>query len=671
MTSDSPHLRMGVLGIVAISLFAALFSRLWFLQVMSAPTFAVAAQTNRERVVAIQPVRGRILDSQGQVLADNRLSNVVTVDRKAIAKTSERDILLANLAPILGVPVDTLHARVNDQRYSPLLPIPLAEDVPEATVMHIAERESDFPGVQAKEVALRVYPYGSRAAHVLGYVGAINDTEYKALKDDGYSLEDQVGKDGVEKIFEKDLRGTPGSITLEVDSAGRVLRELSRTDAIPGRDVQLTIDLRVQALAEDSLATALLNARTRTPKDNPNHFAAPGGSVVVLDPTTGAVVAMASYPTFDPREFVGGVDSDRYKQLLDPNNNFPLTNRAIAGQYAPGSTFKMITAAAGLAVGVISSGTRFLDAGHYTVPDCKGEKCTFSNAGGEQNGWVTMPTALAASSDVYFYSIGADLWRFRNQYNLAIQDTATAYGFGADSGVPLPGEQGGRVPTPEQKQAAHDQNPTAFPFGQWFTGDNVNLAVGQGEMLTTPMQLANAYAAFANGGTVYSPNIVSRILDPTTGEGTVPRVDREIGPRVLRTLALPPAVRDPILSGLIGAVGSANGTAAPVFSTFPLSQYPIAGKTGTAQTAGKQAQFDTSLFVGFGPVGSPKYVVAAVLEQSGFGAQAAAPVVRRVFESLGGFMPLPDVPPAPPVGVAAPLVVNGLVEDPASSSAVD
>ena len=277
----------------------------------------------------------------------------------------------------------------------------------------------------------------------------------------------------------------------------------------------------------------------------------------MLDPTTGAVVAMASYPTFDPREFVGGVDPNRYQQLLDPTNNFPLTNRAIAGQYAPGSTFKMITAAAGLAVGVISSGTRFLDAGHYTVPDCKGEKCTFSNAGGEQNGVVTMPTALAASSDVYFYSIGADLWRFRDQYNLAIQDTATAYGFGAETGVPLPGEQEGRVPTPEQKQAAHDQNPTAFPFGQWFTGDNVNLAVGQGEMLTTPMQLANAYAAFANGGTVYSPNIVSRILDPTTGEGTVPRVDREIGPRVAsdRVAAAGRARSDPVRADRSGDLG--------------------------------------------------------------------------------------------------------------------
>ena len=528
--------------------------------------------------------------------------------------------------------------------------------------MHIAERESDFPGVQAKEVALRVYPYGSRAAHVLGYVGAINDTEYKTLKNDGYSLEDQVGKDGVEKIFEKDLRGTPGSITLEVDSAGRVLRELDahRRDPWARRAAHHRPSGAGagRGLARHCIAE---RGRTRTPKDNPNHFAAPGGSVVVLDPTTGAVVAMASYPTFDPREFVGGVDPNRYQQLLDPTNNFPLTNRAIAGQYAPGSTFKMITAAAGLAVGVISSGTRFLDAGHYTVPDCKGEKCTFSNAGGEQNGVVTMPTALAASSDVYFYSIGADLWRFRDQYNLAIQDTATAYGFGAETGVPLPGEQEGRVPTPEQKQAAHDQNPTAFPFGQWFTGDNVNLAVGQGEMLTTPMQLANAYAAFANGGTVYSPNIVSRILDPTTGEGTVPRVDREIGPRVLRTVSLPPAVRDPILSGLIGAVTSANGTAAPVFSTFPLSQYPLAGKTGTAQTAGKEAQFDTSLFVGFGPVGSPKYVVAAVLEQSGFGAQAAAPVVRRVFDEprCGSCRSLTCLRLLP-WRVAAPLVVDGL-----------
>ncbi len=305
------------------------------------------------------------------------------------------------------------------------------------------------------------------------------------------------------------------------------------------------------------------------------------------------------------------------------------------------------------------------------MPDCKGEKCTFSNAGGEQNGWVTMPTALAASSDVYFYSIGADLWRFRDQHNLAIQGAATSYGFGAETGVPLPGEQEGRVPTPDQKQAAHDENPTAFPFGQWFTGDNVNLAVGQGEMLSTPLQLANAYAAFANGGTVFSPNIASRILDPTTGDDTDPRIDREIGPRVLRTIPLTSAIRDPILAGLIGAVSSPRGTAAPAFSGFPLSQYPLAGKTGTAQTAGKQAQFDTSLFVGFGPVGSPKYVVAAVLEQSGFGAQAAAPVVRRMFESLAGFTPLPEVQPAPPIGVVAPLVVTGLVDNPTAGSAID
>ena len=314
MTSDSPHLRMGVLGIVAISLFAALFSRLWFLQVMSAPTFAVAAQTNRERVV--DDPAGAGPDPRRAGSGPRRQPPVERGDGRS--QSDREDSVIATSSwrssrRSSACPIDTLHARVNDQRYSPLLPIPLAEDVPESTVVHIAERESDFPGVQAKEVALRVYPYGSRAAHVLGYVGAINDTEYKTLKNDGYTLEDQVGKDGVEKIFEKDLRGTPGSITLEVDSAGRVLRELTRTDAIPGRDVQLTIDLRVQALAEDSLATALLNARTRTPKDNPNHFAAPGGSVVVLDPTTGAVVAMASYPTFDPREFVGGVDPDRYQ----------------------------------------------------------------------------------------------------------------------------------------------------------------------------------------------------------------------------------------------------------------------------------------------------------------------------------------------------------------------
>ncbi len=459
MTSDSPHLRMGVLGVVVISLFAALFSRLWFLQVMSAPTLTVAAQTNRERVVSVAPVRGRILDREGRVLADNRLSNVVTVDRKVLTDERETTLLLIHLAPVLGVPFDALQKRLNDPKYSPLLPVPLAEDVPEPTMMRIAERQDEFPGIEAKEVALRVYPFGTRAAHVLGYVGAINDTEYDSLKNDGYTLEDQIGKDGVEKIFEKDLRGTPGSVTLEVDSRGRVLRELSRTDAIPGRDVQLTIDLGVQALAEDALTKALLTARTHTPKDNPNHFAAPAGSVVVLDPTSGAVVAMASYPTFDPREFVGGIDTDRYKALLDPANNYPLTNRAIAGQYAPGSTFKMITATAGLAAGVISSGTRFMDSGRYTVPDCKGEKCTFSNAGAEQNGWVTMPTALAASSDVYFYSIGADLWRFRDRYNLAIQDTATSYGFGADTGRAAAGRAGGPSADPRAEAGRPRREP--------------------------------------------------------------------------------------------------------------------------------------------------------------------------------------------------------------------
>ena len=300
MTSDSPHLRMGVLGVVTISLFAALFSRLWFLQVMSAPTFAVAAQENRERVVPIAPVRGRILDREGRVLADNRNSNVVTVDREAVADETERHVLFARVAKVLGVTVADLEARFNDRRYSPLLPVPLAEDVPEAIVVHIAERGDLFPGVEAKEVAVRVYPYGSRAAHVIGYIGALSDTEFESLEAQGYSLEDQLGKDGVEKIFEKDLRGTPGSITLEVDSQGRVLRELSRTDAISGRDLQLTLDLRVQALAEDTLAQALLTARTRTPEDNPNHFAAPAGSVVVLDPNDGSIVAMASYPTFDP-----------------------------------------------------------------------------------------------------------------------------------------------------------------------------------------------------------------------------------------------------------------------------------------------------------------------------------------------------------------------------------
>ncbi|MBK9181026.1 MAG: penicillin-binding protein 2 [Acidimicrobiales bacterium] len=647
MSADSPRLRLGILGIVVVSLFATLFARLWFLQVMAAPTFQVAAESNRVRIVQETPVRGRILDRNGTIIVGNRQSAVVTVDREAIAEPGDREALFASLAPVLGKAPEDLEARYQDGRYNALLPLPLAEDVPEGTVVYLDERQDQLPGVSTELVAVRDYPYGALAAHVLGYVGEINESELEALASDGYELGDQLGKTGVEKTYEQDLRGTPGVTKLEVDSQGRVLRVLARRPPQPGHDVVLSIDLNVQSYTEQVLAEELANARTRRPRTSDVNYAAPAGSMVVLDPRDGAVIALASYPSYDPRVFVNGISQGQFDFLNDPANHYPLNNRATQGLYSPGSTFKLITAVAALRSGLIDARTSIVDDGEYEVPDCT-DQCIFRDSGGGVDGTVDIRRAMAVSSDVFFYKLGADFWMARGRLGLGIQETARDLGLGAESGIPLPDEQAGRVPDPETKQALHEENPEAFPFGEWFTGDNVNLSIGQGDMLLTPLQLANTYATFANGGTLHSPNIALRVQEP---DGAVVR---EFGPRALRQVALPPEVRDPILEGLREAISTEEGTAYGPFAGFPLAEFPLAGKTGTAQTRANEDVFDTSLFVGFGPVFNPEYVVAAVLEEAGFGSTAAAPAVRRVFDGLAGLAPFPTASEAPLFGAPAP-----------------
>lgn len=632
MTTDSPRFRLTALGVVVLSLFGALFARLWYLQVLDATAFVEAAESNQVRLVYEEAPRGRILDRNGKVLVDNRRSQVIAVRRAEFSRLprAQRAAVEARLAALLNISVEELRKRIDDVRYSQYKPVPVAEDVPEELFIHVKERQAEFPGVEATIISQRTYPNATLAFHLLGYVGEINDRELAARKADGYRLGDTIGKTGVELVQERDLRGEPGVVKFQVNSAGEVLGDpLAVKAPVPGNDVQLTIDLDVQRLTEESLVQGLEAARTTVDREEKKHFAAPAGAAVVLDPHDGSVLAMASYPTYDASNFVNGIKPDLFRALTDPANHFPLNNRAITGQYAPGSTFKLVTATAAAQRGMIHGRSTITDTGVYRVQNCRGEKCTFSNAASHAWGRVDLRRSLTVSSDVYYYGLGARFWQERSQFPNGLQDTAKAYGLASKTGIGLPTEKAGVVPDPEWKKDFCKH--VRCIDDRWFTGDSINMAIGQGDVLVTPLQLANVYATFANGGTRHQPRIAARVLDrdgKTVREEPVTETGR---------VELAPGVRDPILQGLRGVVEREEGTAYYAFAGFPRG-FSVAGKTGTAQVQGKQ---DTALFVAFGPVENPSYAISVVLEEAGFGGSAAAPVARRVMEGIAGAPPGP------------------------------
>ena len=639
---DTPRLRLSVVGIVVLSLFAALVARLWYLQVMAAPTFQKVAEQNGVRVVFEEAPRGRILDRQGRVLVDNVVSQAITLDRASAKKHPD---VVPRLAALLGMTASDVQKRIDDPRFSQYKPVPVRTGVDQASVIYVREHQESFPGVEAAEIPERHYPFGTLAAHLLGYVGEINDVELAAKRKAGactsttdntsdpgqncYRPGDTVGKAGVEAAYEADLRGQPGYTVLEVDSKGRVLQTLKTVPPVQGHDLVLTLDLDVQKLAEESLQQGLDVARATFDKSTKRNFAAPVGSVVVQDPRDGSILAMASNPSYDPTQFVGGISPANFTSLLDPAKNSPLVDRADEGTYAPGSTFKLATATAALEKGLITPGTTVNDTGLYKVPGCaSGQQCGFKNAGGEALGIVDLRRAITASDDFYFYTQGANFWFRRGQFGTQpIQDQARAYGMGVKTGIPLPGEVGGRIADPDTRKRLHDSNPKAYPEGNWFVGDNVNLAIGQGETAITPLQLTQAYATFANGGTVYQPRVALKVIDQSGA--TV----HDVLPLVTRKIDLPDAVRQPILDGLIGVTSAPRGTATGSFGGFNQAQFQVAGKTGTAQVNGKQ---DTALFVSFAPANNPQFVVTVVMEQAGFGGDAAAPVARRILQGVSG-----------------------------------
>ena len=622
--SSSTPVRLGILGVVACSLFVALFARLWYLQVLSSPAYEVAAQRNATRVVEDRPIRGRILDRLGRVLVENRASNVVAIDRAKVKGDQLREVV-GRLAELLGIPQADIQRRIDDRRVSPYVPVPVAEDVAEDKIVAIRERAAEFPGVTADRQARRSYPHGTLAAQVLGYVGEANDEEIGrgAAR---YSPGDEVGKAGVEKVYDVQLRGEEGTTEIGISALGEPTYRRVVKEPKPGRDVILSIDLDVQRVAEQALAQGLEAARGRKFGDTNKPLVADAGAAVVLDLVEGNVVAMASYPTFDPSALADGVDKTEATQLFDPKAGAPFTNRAISGQYAPGSTWKLVTAAAALERGLITPSTTVDDIGFYIIPECVG-KCRFQNAGATRFGRVDLSRAIAVSSDVYFYKLGADMWVRREALGEnTMQDTALALGFGSRTGIALPSESAGRVPTPETRRRLNEERPDVYITGEWFTGDNVNLAIGQGELTVTPLQLASVYGTFATNRS-FSWNIALRTQQADGADPETFMARQQPGPPIN------PATRAAIMSGLRGATTLDRGTATPAFAGFPQDRFSVAGKTGTAQAMPKQ---DTALFVALATAEDPRYAVAVVMEQAGFGSTSAAPVARRILAQLSG-----------------------------------
>jgi penicillin-binding protein 2 len=649
VSKETSRLRLSVLGIVAVALFASLFARLYDLQIVASPEFQVQAEANRVRTVHVQAPRGRILDRNGTVLVGNRVAVVVAIDRTAFGELpdSEQADLINRLTLELigaGHPTspDQIRERLRDQRLSRYAPVPIAHDVPEALKIYFDEHADEFPSVEVERTAVREYPYGQLAAHILGYVGQINEEELayiEAATDPDsakpYTRNDAIGKSGVERTYEQYLRGRPGERRIEVDANGDPVRVISDRLPQPGDDLVLSIDINIQAEAERILRQGMDEARARPPRANNEPNAATTGAAVVLDPRNGQVLAMASYPTFDPTQFIDGIDEAEWAYLNDPANHYPLYNWAIQGQWAPGSTFKLFTGYAGVRAGVRGIDEIFNDGGGYAIPGCTGLKCYRSNAGGAAYGAVDLRRALTVSSDAYFYSLGAEFWIQQQRLggNEAMQDYLRPWGLGSETGIALTGEVSGRVPSPEWRREYCEATQCGDPL--WRAGDNVNMAIGQGDVLVTPLQLANGYATFANGGTRYVPQIALRVDSSETGDQVV-----GIDPREAGTVEIPGDLRQAIMDGLSG-VPRPGGTAAGAFSGFPLDLFPVAGKTGTAQVDGKA---DTAVFSAFGPTPDPRFQVTVMIEEAGFGGTSSAPVARALFDVLAGFRPLPPAP---------------------------
>ncbi|MGB2757661.1 MAG: penicillin-binding transpeptidase domain-containing protein [Acidimicrobiia bacterium] len=633
--------RVNVLSAVTLILFSALGMRLWFLQVGGSSAAAARVVANATRTIAIAPPRGRILDVQGRVLAENQLTTVIEVARDVPA--TERNGLFDRLAVVLDTTRSSIERKWNDAQYSRYRAVPIATDVSTDMVVYIAEHSDQFKYVHVASYPQRVYPYGDIASHVLGYIGRINEGELKLRPGQGYSPDDFIGKYGIEASYETQLRGTAGFDRIEVDRTGQVGRRIAHKDPIPGYDVKLHIDIGLQKGLEEDLDTAITVARASEDRELGGTYAADGGAVVVYDAESGAIDAIASNPVFDPADFVRGISTaefnTKYGDANKDTNHAPMLNRATEAGYSPGSTFKLITAVAAMSDPISPLDPKELRPSPRYV-EYGGREFRFYNDGKVAHGNIDLATALTVSSDTYFYVLGKEFWDegIANgggdgdwSKGEQLQQTARSFGFGSPSLVDVPQDGAGLVPDAKWQAETAKVNGTN---PAWLGGYNVQIAVGQYEMRSTPLQLAVAYGTFANGGKRYAPQLAAALVE--NGDTVV----RRYAPRVLGAVDVPKKFSDPVIEGLTGVVQNGNGTAAPAFRGFPFAQFPVWGKTGTIQKAGKQP---AASFAGVITIDGKQKVVVAYLEQAGYGGYIAAPLVRRVMERLAGIEDLTTI----------------------------
>jgi penicillin-binding protein 2 len=657
-TDTTPTLRLTMLLGVVVLLLLALASRLWFLQVLAGERYAVLADSNRVRIVYTEAPRGRILAADGAELVKNRPAQTVSADPRVLLdgngepRDEQAEATLADLSALLGMPEDEIVERLLSRRYSPFRAVPIKEDVPAEVVFYIRENQEFFQGVVAETLPVRTYPNGTTAAHILGYLGEINTDELARDEFRDYRAGELIGKAGLELSYEHDLQGEEGFRRLEVNARGTVLNVLEEQPPTRGDDVVTSIDLELQMATERILEEGIVASRL-IQRDDGRFLPSVAGSAVVLDPRDGSVVAMASYPTYDPSAFADGLSEEEFAYIFDleRKHEVPALNRAVQGVYPPGSVFKTVTGAAYLEAGLVTPSTPIACPPSFTLGNV-----TFRNWNPRNEGSLDLPDAIMRSCDTYFYDLA---WKQYQREESQLDSSGSVdellprisegFGFGRALGIDLPVEYDGTIPGRDWKRdfwkRTRDDNCALAEEAavgtyakrlytelctegyRWRGGDAVNSSIGQGDVLVTPLQVAASYAAIANGGTLHRPRIAQQIVDASG------QVVRTVEPEALNRLPVDDAGLAALRQGLEQVVMAERGTARGAFTGFPLDRIPVAGKTGTAELKPK---VPFAWFAAYAPSDEPRYVVVVSVEEGGGGSQTAAPIARRILEHAFG-----------------------------------
>ena len=624
--------RVGVLAVLVLVIFAALFLRLWALQVLAGTKYVDQARTNSYRTVRVQAPRGPILDRNGRTLVLNAPATAVQLWPGDLPKVyNARYAELRRLARVTGVPLYEIARGIKARRGDPLTPVIVREAASEPMVAYLSEHANAFPGVSVLgRTYVRHYPYHSLAAQLLGYVGEISGSQLKRSAKSGYHAGDQLGQAGVEASYDQYLRGVAGTARLHVDARNRPHGSvITTTLAKPGHTLRLTLDLRLQQAAEKALQHGIRLAQAD------GQWAARGGAIVALDPSDGSILALASAPSFEPSVYAGRVSS---KQLADQGltpktaelKNFPSLNRAMMGTYPPGSVFKPVTALAAMQERLVSPYAYLPCTGSYASTYDKAKKPhLFHNWDPNVSQQMDLPTALAYSCDTYFYQLGDLFYGLPSNRRQPLQKWAEIFGFGRITTADVGPEASGLVPTIGWRLRTYTQarDKCCWQVDQlWKPGDSIQLAIGQKDLLVTPLQMARFYALIANGGNLVTPHVLMDVENPN---GTAVPVAALPSPR---SVGVDQAALQVVRQGLLEGTHLPFGTSYGVFGNFPVS---IAGKTGTAEKVvtlpGYTGLQNQSWWCGYGPTDNAKLVVCAVIENGGHGGTAAAPAAAEVF----------------------------------------